>query len=121
MFFFIEFDVIVVGGGYVGMEVVLVFVCMGVKILLLIYNIEMFGQMSCNLLIGGIGKGYLVKEVDVLGGVMVVVMDESGIQFWIFNLLKGLVVCVICVQVDCILYKVVICYWFENQLNLWLF
>lgn len=121
MFFFIEFDVIVVGGGYVGMEVVLVLVCMGVKIFLLIYNIEMFGQMSCNLLIGGIGKGYLVKEVDVLGGVMVVVMDESGIQFWIFNLLKGLVVCVMCVQVDCILYKVVICYWFENQLNLWLF
>lgn len=77
--FFYCYDVIVIGGGYVGIEVVLVVVCIGVCILLLIYNIEMVGVMSCNLVIGGIGKGYLVKEIDVLGGVMVYVVDCVGI------------------------------------------
>lgn len=53
--------------------------------------------MSCNFVIGGIGKSYLVKEIDVFGGVMVEVIDKGGIQFCIFNSCKGLVVCVICV------------------------
>lgn len=43
MFYIEVFDVIVVGGGYVGIEVVFVVVCMGVNIFLLIYNIEMIG------------------------------------------------------------------------------
>lgn len=74
-----QYGVIVIGGGYVGMEVVLVSVCMGVVILLLIYNIEILGQMFCNFVIGGIGKSYLVKEIDVLDGVMVWVIDKGGI------------------------------------------
>lgn len=97
MFYVEVFDVIVVGGGYVGIEVVFVVVCMGVNMLLFIYNIEMIGQMLCNFVIGGIGKGYFVKEIDVLGGVMVLVIDKGGIQFRILNFFKGLVVCVMCV------------------------
>lgn len=119
--FFYYYDVIVIGGGYVGIEVVLVVVCSGVCILLLIYNVEIIGVMSCNLVIGGIGKGYLVKEIDVFGGVMVYVVDCVGIQWCIFNVFKGFVVCVMCCQVDCNLYCMVVCWMVEVQLNLIVF
>lgn len=37
------YDVIVVGGGYVGIEVVFAFVWMGLKILFLMYNVDILG------------------------------------------------------------------------------
>lgn len=52
-----KYDVIVVGVGYVGCEVVLVIVRMGYKILIIIMFLDFIVLMFCNLLIGGIGKG----------------------------------------------------------------
>lgn len=74
-----ESDILVVGGGYVGIEVSLIVVKMGVRVYLIIMFIDMIGLVSCNLVIGGLGKGYLIKEVDVLGGVMGIIMDYSGL------------------------------------------
>lgn len=68
-----------VGGGYVGCEVVLVVVWMGVNIVLIIYKILIIGEMFCNLVIGGLGKGYLVCEIDVFDGLMGCIVDRFGI------------------------------------------
>ena len=38
-------------------------------------------RMSCNPAIGGLAKGQIVREMDVLGGVMAETADVSGLQF----------------------------------------
>jgi len=121
MLYPIEFDVIVVGGGYAGTEAALAAARMGCQTLLLTHNIETLGQMSCNPSIGGIGKGHLVKEVDALGGAMAIATDEGGIQFRILNSSKGPAVRATRAQADRVLYKAAIRHRLENQPNLMLF
>lgn len=121
MFFPVNFDVIVVGGGHAGTEAALVSARMGQKTLLLTHNIETLGQMSCNPSIGGIGKGHLVKEIDAMGGAMAIATDEAGIQFRILNSSKGPAVRATRAQADRVLYKHAIRSRLENQENLWLF
>jgi tRNA uridine 5-carboxymethylaminomethyl modification enzyme len=47
------------------------------------------GRMSCNPAIGGLAKGQMVKELDVLGGVMGVFADQATLQSKTLNLSKG--------------------------------
>jgi tRNA uridine 5-carboxymethylaminomethyl modification enzyme len=84
-----EYDVIVVGGGHAGIEAAMVTAKMGVATLLITMDKNAMGRMSCNPAIGGSAKGHLVHEIDVLGGMMGQIADNTGIQFRILNKSKG--------------------------------
>ena len=83
------FDVIVVGGGHAGAEASLVCVKLGLSVSLVTINPRAVGRMSCNPSIGGLAKGQLVREIDVLGGVMGRVSDISALQYKMLNRSKG--------------------------------
>jgi len=83
------FQCIVVGGGHAGIEAALICARMGCATAMVNFSKETIGQMSCNPAIGGVGKGQLVKEVDVLGGEMALAADRTGIQFRQLNSSKG--------------------------------
>lgn len=119
--FSIKYDVIIVGGGHAGTEAALAAARIGASTLLLTHNIETLGQLSCNPSIGGIGKSHLVKEVDVLGGIMAQAADLAGIQWRTLNASKGPAVRATRAQMDRNLYKQAIRSALENQANLFIF
>ena len=84
-----SYQVIVVGAGHAGIEACLVPAKLGLKTLMVTSNIDRIGYMSCNPSIGGLAKGHMVREIDVLGGQMGVAADESCIQFKRLNASKG--------------------------------
>jgi len=85
----LRFDVVVVGGGHAGIEACLACARTGHPTLLITQKIEQIGHMSCNPAVGGLAKGHLVKEIDVLGGEMAKATDETGIQFRRLNDTRG--------------------------------
>jgi tRNA uridine 5-carboxymethylaminomethyl modification enzyme len=84
-----KYSVIVVGGGHAGSEAALAAARMGVNTLLVTMKRSAIGHTSCNPAIGGIGKGQIVKEIDVLGGEMAKAADASCIQYRMLNGSKG--------------------------------
>lgn len=84
-----RYDVIVVGAGHAGCEAAWACARMGMTTLLLTISIDQVAHMSCNPAIGGLAKGHLVKEIDVLGGLMAMAIDATGIQYRILNTKKG--------------------------------
>ncbi len=83
------FGCIVIGAGHAGVEAALAPARMGVATLMINYARSTIGQMSCNPAIGGVGKGQLVREVDILGGEMGLAADRTGVQFRQLNGSKG--------------------------------
>ncbi|WGH26271.1 MAG: tRNA uridine-5-carboxymethylaminomethyl(34) synthesis enzyme MnmG [Candidatus Bostrichicola ureolyticus] len=86
---FINYDVIVVGGGHAGAEAAAASANMGSNTLLITMNIQLIGNMSCNPAIGGIAKGQIVREIDALGGYSGIITDKTMIQFRMLNKSKG--------------------------------
>ena len=84
-----QFDVIVVGAGHAGIEACLATSRLGLSTALLTNNMSRIGYMSCNPSIGGLAKGHMVKEIDILGGEMGIAADKTCIQFKRLNSSRG--------------------------------
>lgn len=112
------YDIVVIGAGHAGCEAALAAARMGCKTLVCIINVDTIGAMSCNPAIGGLAKGHLVKEIDVLGGEMAKNIDATGIQFRRLNTSKGPAVRSSRAQADRLLYRLRMKNILENQENL---
>ena len=84
-----NYNLVVVGGGHAGIEAALIAHKRGVKTLLISMDKNSIGRTSCNPAVGGLAKGQMVKEVDVLGGMMGAFADLSTLQSKTLNKSKG--------------------------------
>lgn len=112
------FDLIVVGGGHAGVEAALAGARLGVKTALISLDRCALARMSCNPAIGGLAKGQIVREIDVLGGVVGLAADASGLQFKLLNRSKGRSVWSPRAQTDKRVYERYILGLVESQQNL---
>ena len=93
-------DIVVVGGGHAGVEAAAAAARMGQRVVLVTFQAERVGALSCNPAIGGLAKGCLVRELDALGGLMARAVDATTVQFRQLNTRKGLAVRSSRAQVD---------------------
>jgi tRNA uridine 5-carboxymethylaminomethyl modification enzyme len=83
------FDVLVIGAGHAGCEAAAAAARRGGRAAILSFRPEDAGQMSCNPSIGGVGKGHLVRELDVFDGLMARAADKAAIHHRMLNRSKG--------------------------------
>jgi tRNA uridine 5-carboxymethylaminomethyl modification enzyme len=98
-------DVLVIGAGHGGCEAAAAAARRGARVGLLTFRAEDAGQMSCNPSVGGVGKGHLVRELDVFDGLMARAADRAAIHRRMLNRSKGPAVWGPRVQADRRLYR----------------
>ncbi len=99
------FDVLVIGAGHAGCEAAAAAARRGARVGLISFRAQDIGQMSCNPSIGGVGKGHLVRELDVFDGLMARAADQAAIHRRMLNRSKGAAVHGPRVQADRELYR----------------
>ena len=99
------FDVLVIGAGHAGCEAAAAAARRGARVAILTFRREDAGQMSCNPSIGGVGKGHLVRELDVFDGLMARAADKAAIHRRMLNRSKGPAVWGPRVQADRAIYR----------------
>ena len=113
-----KFDVIVVGSGHAGVEAGYASARLNCSVLVITVNWDKTAHMSCNPSVGGLGKGHIVKELDVLGGLMGQAADASCIQFKKLNSSKGPAVRGTRIQCDKELYSQYVKNFLSKQKNI---
>ena len=82
-------EIIVIGAGHAGVEAAWAAARMGRDVAICTLSMDTIAHMPCNPAIGGTAKGHLVREIDALGGLMGVAIDETAIQFKLLNRSRG--------------------------------
>ena len=80
---------IVIGGGHAGAEAAAAAARCGASVAIVTLDRDNLGAMSCNPAIGGLGKGHLVREVDVFDGLLARAADAAAIHYRMLNRSKG--------------------------------
>ena len=100
-----NYDVVVVGAGHAGCEAALASARLGLETIIFTVSVESIAMMPCNPNIGGSSKGYLVREIDALGGQMGINIDKTFIQSKMLNRSKGPAVHSLRAQADKLAYS----------------
>tara|TARA_Y100001970_G_scaffold52696_1_gene66685 strand:- start:8614 stop:10470 length:1857 start_codon:yes stop_codon:yes gene_type:complete len=111
-------DVVVVGGGHAGIEAANIVSKLGKRAVVITIDLSAIGRMSCNPAIGGVAKGQMVREIDMLGGLMGRITDLSGLQYKVLNKSKGRSVWSPRAQVDKRVYEKTISNHIKQQKNI---
>ena len=82
-------EIIVIGAGHAGVEAAWAAARMGREVAICTLSMDTLAHMPCNPAIGGTAKGHLVREIDALGGLMGIAIDETAIQFKLLNRSRG--------------------------------
>jgi len=82
-------EIIVIGAGHAGVEAAWTAARMGRDVAICTLSMDTIAHMPCNPAIGGTAKGHLVREIDALGGLMGIAIDETAIQFKLLNRSRG--------------------------------